>query len=84
MHEEHKEQEQHELPERISERLTELESLFTHLERTVHDLNGVVLEQQAQLDAFKRELARLGGQIADLAQSLPDERDPLAERPPHW
>lgn len=80
MSEEHLEREDHKLPER----LTELESLFTHLERTVHDLNGVVLEQQAQIEAFKREVARLGGQIADLAQSQPDERDPLAERPPHW
>jgi uncharacterized coiled-coil protein SlyX len=43
-------------PETLATRLSEVEFLFTHLERQVADLNRVVLDQQARLDSLTREV----------------------------
>ncbi len=39
-----------------AERLTNLELLFTHLERQVAELNQVVLQQAAQIAALQRQI----------------------------
>ena len=42
-----------------AERITNLELLFTHLERQVAELNQVVLEQAAQIEILQRQLRAL-------------------------
>jgi uncharacterized coiled-coil protein SlyX len=44
-----------------AERITNLELLFTHLERQFSELNRVVLEQAAQMEALQRQLRALHG-----------------------
>ena len=66
-------------------RLSQVESLLTFLQRTVDDLNGVILEQQRRLASQDRELARLRATFANLADTIGDEpRNPLDEKPPHY
>lgn len=48
-----------------AERLTNLELLFTHLERQLAELNQVVLDQSKQIELLQRQIRIL--------QSPPDE-----------
>jgi len=64
-------------------RLTDLEILFTHLQRTVHDLDQVVLEQQRQLELLSRQVKQQTAEIATF-QTAADERKPEDDKPPHY
>jgi uncharacterized coiled-coil protein SlyX len=44
--------------QRLSQRVTELETLFTFLQRTVQELNRVVTEQEQRLESIERDLKR--------------------------
>lgn len=71
-------------PPDLAARVTELEMLFTHLQQTVQELNGVLLEQGRSLDQLSAQLARLASEYAALSANPPVERNPLDERPPHY
>ena len=63
--------------------LERLESLLMHLQRDLETLNGVVLDQQRQLTRLQQVLTRVDDRLNRL--SLDEEqRDPEAERPPHY
>lgn len=62
----------------------ELETLYTHLQRTVGELDGVVLDQQRQIDALERKVAALKLELSTLASSVVEERKPEDEKPPHY
>jgi uncharacterized coiled-coil protein SlyX len=71
--------------EKMSARLIELEELVTHLQRTVQDLDGVVLAQQRQLDTLAQRLARLSGQLeANLSARGEPPRTLEDDKPPHY
>ena len=54
-----------------------------HLQRDFETLNGVVLDQQRQLTRLQQVLTRVDDRLNRL--SLDEEqRDPEAERPPHY
>ncbi len=67
--------------ERLAERVTELEVLFTHLGRSVADLDKVILDQQKQIDGLRGELARFMMTLEHLTEMTVETRD---ERPPHY
>jgi uncharacterized coiled-coil protein SlyX len=46
-------------PVSADDRLTNLELLFTHLERQVADLHQVVLDQRRQIELLQKQLSRL-------------------------
>ncbi len=60
-------------------RLTDLEVRYTYLERTVRDLDEVVIELRSQVDRLKRELLDLRGTVAG-----DPEGNPPNEKPPHY
>jgi SlyX protein len=68
---------------RADDRIVELESAIAHLQHDFDQLNEMFLKQQAELNDLKRLLGRLEGEISQLAE-VPEKRDPLAERPPHY
>ncbi|QDU81103.1 hypothetical protein Pla110_28400 [Polystyrenella longa] len=63
-------------------RITDLEMLFTHLQHDVQQLNGVVLEQQSQLDDLRHINEKLQQHIEEIEGT--EERNPSDERPPHY
>lgn len=65
------------------ERLTAIESLLTHLQFDVEQLNGAILDGRRDLDALRRELESLRGQL-ELLESPAESRDPTQEKPPHY
>jgi uncharacterized coiled-coil protein SlyX len=60
------------------ERLIDLETRYTHLERQFEELSGVVAHQQTLIDGL---VNRLGSALARIDQSGPS---PTNDRPPHY
>ena len=75
---------QHDPIDRLDARITKLEELLTHLQRTVEDLNGAILQVQKRLDALASEAARLGREVLSLSDTGEEIRSPAEERPPHY
>ncbi len=49
----------------IDARITSLEELLTHFERTVHELDGVVQQVQDRLDSLEGRVAAMGRQVRE-------------------
>lgn len=64
-------------------RLENVESLLAHTQRDLEQLSQVVWQQQAELDSLRKELFRVNARVATLGE-VPEARDPLAEKPPHY
>ncbi len=69
---------------RLDARITKLEELLTHLQRTVDDLNEAVVQVQRRLDSLASETARLGRDMHLLSDTGEEIRSPAEERPPHY
>jgi uncharacterized coiled-coil protein SlyX len=66
---------------RLTGRVTELETLYLHLQRTVQQLDEVVVEQQKRVDTLQARVERLIGQWA--AERATRERsEPSAHEDP--
>lgn len=62
----------------MSDRLTDLEIRYTHLERLVADLSGELYEE-------RREREKLDARLKDLEQRLRSVEEPAPnEAPPHY
>ena len=70
--------------DRLDARITKLEELLTHLQRTVDELNEAVLQVQKRLDVVAGEAARLGREVLQLSDVREEVRSPAEERPPHY
>lgn len=62
-------------------RITDLEVRYVYLERTVGELDQVVLELRAEIEKLKREVKDLT-HAAHAADG--EDRTPLDEKPPHY
>ncbi len=71
-------------PAELAARITELEVLFTHLQKTIQELNQVILQQARQADRLAARLSQLTADYGTLSSGPPVERNPLEERPPHY
>ncbi|MFN7627619.1 MAG: SlyX family protein [Pirellula sp.] len=67
-----------------SDRLVELEVLFTHLQKTISDLDEVVVDQSRRIDQLQRELKILAGDVRLARESSREQRRPEDEIPPHY
>jgi uncharacterized coiled-coil protein SlyX len=64
---------------------SEIESVVTYLQRTVDELNSVILEHQGRIDSQEKELARLRAMFTNLVDSIVEApRRPEDEKPPHY
>jgi uncharacterized coiled-coil protein SlyX len=70
--------------ERLAERLTQLEEFCTFLQRTVNDLDHVVLEQQQRIESLEARLLRLNSQFDRALESTESPLRPEDEKPPHY
>jgi SlyX protein len=60
------------------ERIIDLETRYTHLQRLFEELSDVVARQQTVIDGL---VSRLGSTIARLDQAGPSQSN---DRPPHY
>ena len=63
-------------------RLTEVETRYTFLERLVEDLSRVVHELQRNIDVMSSRLKRLEALVAEGID--PPGEHPAQEKPPHY
>jgi SlyX protein len=63
---------------RMEERLVEIEVRYTHLEREIAELSGIVFEQQKIIDYLKREVGVTRARLDALG--APSVNEP----PPHY
>jgi uncharacterized coiled-coil protein SlyX len=65
----------------LAERLTRLESHFTHLEHLYEQLNQVVLDQGRQLTKLTAQQSRITETVESIERERIKETNP---RPPHY
>lgn len=70
--------------ERLTARNQELESRYLHLQRTVDDLNEVVIAQGRTIDLLERKLEALVRQFGSLSERHAELRSLEEDRPPHY
>lgn len=71
------------MPDEPAERLTAIETLLMHMQHELEQMNGALLGQQRDMDALRKELERLRGDVERL-ETGPESRDPKLEKPPHY
>jgi uncharacterized coiled-coil protein SlyX len=64
----------------LEARMTELEIAHAHHERTIAELNSVVIDQEGRIARLSSEIDRLKEQVAALLESEPAD----SARPPHY
>lgn len=60
-------------------RLTDLEVRYTYLERTVRELDQVVIGLRSQVERLQRELSDVRATVQGASES-----NPANEKPPHY
>lgn len=69
---------------RDQDRISDLEFVVTHLQRTVSDLDEVVRRLSSELEISRRDSQRLQKHLQRLEASLESDTSPADERPPHY
>lgn len=60
------------------QRLIELETKIAFLENTIEELNGVVTDQQRQIDVLEQELKTIGAKIRSIASVAGEQSKPTS------
>ena len=68
----------------LENRINDLESTLAHQQREYELLNQVVVEQAQTVERLERRLTSLESSLESVQTRLPDDRDPLSEKPPHY
>lgn len=66
------------------ERVTEVECILMHLQKTLLDLNQVVIEQGRSIDKLKREIKQLAVDFRQVREANSPTRTAADEIPPHY
>ena len=70
--------------EELLARITHVEELLTHLQRSLQGISDVVVDQQKRSDQFERDLARLTERLHSFRESEETDTDIEDECPPHY
>ena len=70
--------------EAFQERVTELETLLTHQQRIISELNEVIIQQAQRLDELLLRIGQLDGKLDGLQDQLVEQRNLEDEKPPHY
>jgi SlyX protein len=65
----------------IKARLEKLEILASEQERMIEDLNGTITGQWREIEALRRQLAKLDDELREVEAGLPA---PPNQKPPHY
>ena len=64
------------------QRLTEIETRYTYLERLVEELSRVLHEQQRTIEGLASRLKRMESLVSEAIEQTDDR--PAHEKPPHY
>lgn len=62
-------------------RITALEERVAYQDRTIEDLNASILELWKEIESLRRQLAKFGDQLNQVAADVPQPPEPP---PPHY
>ncbi len=65
----------------IRVRIEKLEILAAEQDRTIEDLNQTITGQWREIEALKRQIARLDDELKEVEAGLPA---PAIQKPPHY
>ncbi len=65
----------------LTTRLEQVEMTLAHQDKTIEDLNAVVLAHREEIDRLTRRLNKMHGRMEELEEFMPA---PEAKKPPHW
>lgn len=65
----------------LTDRIDALEARLTYQDDTIETLNQTITAQWSEIDALKRQIARLNERVADAETTT---GGPSNERPPHY
>lgn len=74
----------------MQDKLNTLEEMVSHQDRQIQDLNDVVTNQWAEIDALKRKLERLGAKMQEIEVAAKDVEElsvteqATLNKPPHY
>ncbi len=68
----------------LEARLTDLETIISHQQKLIEDLNDVVIDLQKRIDVLPREISRLSDEIRVARELSAEIRRPEDEKPPHY
>jgi SlyX protein len=68
----------------LTARVTGLEEMLTHFERTLGELDKVLRHIQTRIDTLESGLKNLTGNVEKMASPGAEERSVDDERPPHY
>ncbi len=72
-------------PGNLPDRLNDLELLFTHLQRSVQDLDDVSLDREKRVSRLESQFKNLNTRLSNLGHALKQPpTDPKDEKPPHY
>lgn len=66
------------------QRLTDVECILMHAQKTLSDLNQVIIDQGRQIDQLRRELKQLASDFRQVQDSNRPTRSAQDEIPPHY
>lgn len=72
------------MPESMQERITEVECILMHLQKTVVDLNQVIIDQGKSIDKLQREIRQLAMDFRQVREASSPTRTAADEIPPHY
>ena len=68
----------------LDERITDLETGLSHLQRLFEQLDEVVSAQSLEIQRMERRISQLQGQLKQVKEKPDAEGDLLDEKPPHY
>ncbi len=68
----------------LSKKLTEIETLYSEQEYTIHTLNDIVARQDKEISRLSDDLQWLKQQLLELREQMPDTGTSTNEVPPHY
>ena len=68
----------------MQDRLTQVEMLLMHLQKTLQDLDDVIRGQGSRLKDLERDMKRINQELGLLRERAFDERSAEEEKPPHY
>ena len=69
--------------ESLSDRILALETVVSHLQHDVEQLQAVILAQGGEIQSLREQVERFEGRFEE-ATGEPERRNPEEERPPHY
>jgi SlyX protein len=68
----------------LEERISELEMKMSFQDKTIDELNNVIIKQQQQIDLLQKQFEAVQTRLRETLAATPGSEFPQFEKPPHY